>query len=39
MKVSILETKLNPDLLNSVLIVYLGAVYLLGVGLLLPHSW
>ncbi len=34
-----IETRFDPDLLNSLLITYMGSSYLLGVGLLLPHSW
>lgn len=39
MKTNTLVVGLNPALLNSLLIGYVCAVYLAGVGLLLFHSW
>lgn len=39
MKTTTATRKFNPTLLNSLVIGYLGVIYLLGVGLLLIHSW
>ncbi|HEY9768574.1 MAG TPA: fatty acid desaturase [Coleofasciculaceae cyanobacterium] len=39
MKTNTLTIGLNPALLNSLVVGYIGVIYLLGVGLLLPHDW
>lgn len=39
MKTNTLDTRFNPTILNSLVIAYSIAIYLLGVGLLISHSW
>ena len=39
MKTNTLTIGFNPALLNSLVVGYVGVIYLLGVGLLLPHDW